>query len=189
MDHTLECTKCGFKTRDYSLFRCRRCNSVLEVRYDYSKITLPRGFRKAKPRREKYLPLLPIDSFKVKLDDGGTPLVKKKISGIDQEILFKMETENPTHSFKDRGSSVEISRAVELGFKKVCCGSTGNMGISIAKYSEKAGIDATVFISKDANPEKMKIIRKNGASIAKVKGGLQRCSKFCRAFFQEDRSF
>lgn len=182
MDHILECTKCSLQTRKYSLFRCPTCNSVLEVKYDYSRISLPRGFRNLRPMREKYLPLLPVDSFSVKLKDGGTPLVKKKIDGIEQSVWLKMETTNPTHSFKDRGSSVEISRAVELGIREVCCGSTGNMGISIARYAKEAGIKSTVFISKDASARKIGLIRKSGGSVVKVNRGFNDAVDSAEAF-------
>jgi threonine synthase len=158
------------RSKDYSLARCSRCNSILEVVYDYSKVRLPKGFKTAKITHDKYLPFLPIDSFRVKLKEGATPMVKKRLAGIDEPVFFKLETKNPTHSFKDRGSAVEISRAVELGFRKVSSGSTGNMGISIAKYAKMAGIKATIFISRDAQKKKIKLIMKNGAHEVRIHG-------------------
>ncbi len=170
MDHVLECTACGRRMSDYSLPRCNRCNSILEVKYDYSKIKLPKNFTSMKIRHEKYLPFLPIESFKVKLSDGATPMVRKRPSGTKETLFFKLETKNPTKSFKDRGSAVEVSRALEMGFGKVTCGSTGNMGISVAKYSSMVGIKATIFISKDADKKKIDLIKSNGAHEVKIKG-------------------
>jgi threonine synthase len=90
------------------------------------------------------------------------------------KLHLKVETENPTRTFKDRGSAVEITKAKELGFSRVCCASTGNMGLSIAHYAKRASIKATIFISKTANKEKIKKIRKEGARIISVNGDFNK---------------
>jgi threonine synthase len=85
-------------------------------------------------------------------------------------LNLKIETENPTGTFKDRGSSVEISKAMELGFKEVCCASTGNMGLSLARYAKEEHMKCTIFISKEANREKIDKIKAQGAAIREIDG-------------------
>jgi threonine synthase len=68
-----------------------------------------------------------------------------KILGIRQ-LYVKNEGENPTGSFKDRGMTVGVTKAVELGIKSVICASTGNTSASLAAYAARAGLECTVLI-------------------------------------------
>lgn len=99
----------------------------------------------------KYFELLPIfdKSNIVSLGEGGTFLHRCKRLSDElkiKQILLKNETTNPTGAFTDRGVSVAISKAKEFGFYSVCCGTTGNIGASLAAYAAKAGLDCTIFI-------------------------------------------
>ena len=69
-----------------------------------------------------------------------------KKHGIDLEIYFKFEGANPTGSFKDRGMTLALSKAVEAGSKAVICASTGNTSASAAAYAARANIKAIVLI-------------------------------------------
>jgi threonine synthase len=86
----------------------------------------------------------------ITLNEGDTPLIKA--TNIHQvipqkvELYFKYEGANPTGSFKDRGMTVAISKAVEDGSKAVICASTGNTSASAAAYSAKANISTVVLI-------------------------------------------
>lgn len=177
MEYSIRCTKCK-KVADDCAFRCKRCNSILEVVYPAAKISKGK-IRPKKERLERYLDFLPLSSIGASLGEGKTPLKKFKTG-----ILLKLETTNPTKTFKDRGSAIEISKAVELGIKQVCCASTGNMGLSIAYYAKKKGIRCTIFISSGANPMKMAKIARQGARIVKVNGdfntALNGAEKFAR---------
>ncbi|HNY10684.1 MAG TPA: threonine synthase [Candidatus Wallbacteria bacterium] len=101
---------------------------------------------------QKYRAYLPDikDSAIVSLNEGNTPLVKAvrvpSILGIDAEVYFKYEGANPTGSFKDRGMTMAISKAVEAGAKGVICASTGNTSASAAAYAARAGLKCTVLI-------------------------------------------
>src|SRR3989304_8999645 len=90
------------------------------------------------------------DSSKiVSLNEGGTGLHLctrlGKHLGIRQ-LYVKNEGENPTGSFKDRGMTVGVTKAVELGVKSVICASTGNTPASLAAYAAKAGLQCSVLI-------------------------------------------
>ncbi len=166
MKYSLKCTSCtsiyGPKSQ---MYRCNKCNSILEVDYKYpDKIDLGSG----KIKHSKYKQFFPTSGKLLSLGEGGTPIVNYKIGNVN--LMLKLETHNPTNSFKDRGSSVEITKAIELGFKEVCCASTGNMGFSIATYAQRFGKKCTIFISKDAKIEKIAKIKKAGAEIVEIKG-------------------
>src|SRR5918994_2092190 len=84
----------------------------------------------------------------VTLGEGGTPLLPapalSRRTGTD--VWVKFEGMNPTGSFKDRGMTVALSRAVEHGAKAVICASTGNTSASAAAYAAHAGITAAVLV-------------------------------------------
>ncbi len=100
---------------------------------------------------EEYREFLPVssDTPVVTLKEGNTPLIKAvnlKKKGLDLEIYFKFEGANPTGSFKDRGMTLALSKAVEAGSKAIICASTGNTSASAAAYAARAGIKAIVLI-------------------------------------------
>jgi threonine synthase len=88
---------------------------------------------------------------------------------MNKEIWFKNETTNPTGSFKDRGSSVEITKALELGATRLVCATTGNMGASVAAYSARAKLSVKIFIPSDTPRHKLMQISVHGAKIIKTK--------------------
>ncbi|HJT38533.1 MAG TPA: threonine synthase [Actinomycetota bacterium] len=86
----------------------------------------------------------------VTLCEGGTPLIhsQRLSEQIGADVHLKYEGANPTGSFKDRGMTVAISKAVEEGAKAVICASTGNTSASAAAYAAKAGIECAVLVPK-----------------------------------------
>ena len=101
---------------------------------------------------EKYRKYLPVcDSTPViTLCEGATPLVKAdnlaKEIGLNINLYLKYEGLNPTGSFKDRGMTMAVTKAVESGSKAIICASTGNTSASAAAYAAKAGIKCCVLI-------------------------------------------
>lgn len=83
------------------------------------------------------------------LGEGDTPLVRSAalegLCGLD-ELWFKLESCNPTGSFKDRGMVVAVAKAVEAGAKAIMCASTGNTSASAAAYAARCGIDCFVLV-------------------------------------------
>lgn len=185
MQYRISCTKC--KTiQDERAFRCRKCNSILEVRY--------KGEAKArlmKPAKggslSRYLDFLPIKKLSLHLGEGGTELKRISVKGMN--LFLKLETGNPTKTFKDRGSAVEISKAIELNVRSVCCASTGNMGLSVAHYAKEAGIRCTIFISSNANARKIEKIRRQGARIVEVDGDFNRALNEAERFARRTGAF
>src|SRR5205807_1411133 len=81
------------------------------------------------------------------LAEGGTPLLPapRLSERVGARVLLKVEGANPTGSFKDRGMTVAISKAVESGAKAVVCASTGNTSASAAAYAARAGLTCAVL--------------------------------------------
>ncbi|MHB1535199.1 MAG: threonine synthase [Acidimicrobiales bacterium] len=99
---------------------------------------------------EEYRPYLPVGSHTpvVTLQEGATPLLAapRLSDRVGARVYLKVEGANPTGSFKDRGMTVAISKAVEEGAKAVVCGSTGNTSASAAAYAARAGLTCAVLI-------------------------------------------
>ena len=150
-----QCINCGSKyVIDEIVYFCKKCGDLLEVKYDSGE--LDRAVKKSEWRIAplavwRYREFMPIkDSSKiVSLNEGGTGLHLcqrlGKHLGIKQ-LYVKNEGENPTGSFKDRGMTVGVTKAVELGVKSVICASTGNTSASLAAYAAKAGLQCSVLI-------------------------------------------
>jgi threonine synthase len=100
----------------------------------------------------EYRSFLPvnINTPVITLFEGNTPLLNavhfRKELGLDIELYFKYDGANPTGSFKDRGMTLAISKAMEEGSRAVICASTGNTSASAAAYAARAGIKAIVLI-------------------------------------------
>lgn len=101
---------------------------------------------------EEYRDRLPVTDATpvITLREGGTPLVSSEQLSAETgcEVWLKYEGANPTASFKDRGMTLAISKAVEAGSKAVVCASTGNTSASAAAYAAKAGLTCAVLVPK-----------------------------------------
>jgi threonine synthase len=100
-----------------------------------------------------YLPDITDATPIVSLCEGSTPLIEtKRLSqwlGVPQlRVFLKFEGMNPTGSFKDRGMTMAVSKAVEHGAKIVCCASTGNTSAAAAAYAARAGIKCAVLLPR-----------------------------------------
>ncbi|HEY2988438.1 MAG TPA: threonine synthase [Candidatus Binatia bacterium] len=161
------------------------CGSPLFVEYDLKKLrrALKKPFLKERPstlwRYREFLPLS-AEKNRVTLGEGFTPLLNTPRLAAElnvRRIWLKDEAQNPTGSFKDRGLSVAISRAKELGIKKVAIPSAGNAGASLAAYAARAGIEAHVFVPKDAPRANISEVEKYGARLTLVDGLIDDCGR------------
>ena len=150
-----ECINCGSKYAvNEVIYFCKKCGDLLEVKYDFERIskTLEKSdWRNVPLSVWRYKEFMPIDDISkiVSLNEGGTGLHSCHKLGKQLGLLqlcVKNEGENPTGSFKDRGMTVGVSKAAELGAKNVICASTGNTSASLAAYAAKAGMRCTVLI-------------------------------------------
>ncbi len=126
----------------------------------------------------------------VTLLEGNTPLIRvnnlTKYLDLDLELYLKFDGANPTGSFKDRGMTLAISKAVEEGSRAVICASTGNTSASASAYAARAGIKAIVLI-----PEGKIAIGKlvqamiHGAKVIQIKGNFDQALNIVRALVKE----
>jgi threonine synthase len=121
----------------------------------------------------------------ITLLEGNTPLIpssrikKEVISGVD--LYFKYEGLNPTGSFKDRGMTVAVSMAKEMGSKAVICASTGNTSASAAAYAAKAGMRAYVLIPEGKIAlGKLSQAMAHGAQVIQIKGNFDEALRTVR---------
>lgn len=128
---------------------------------------------------ERYRKFLPVTAKTpvITLNEGNTPLLMARhLSGLvgkGAEVYLKYEGLNPTGSFKDRGMTVAISKALEEGSKAVMCASTGNTSASAAAYSAKAGLKCIVLIPEGAIAlGKLSQALIHGAEVIAVKGNF-----------------
>src|SRR5205807_1801353 len=127
------------------------------------------------PLIERFRDRLPLgpDTPVVSLGEGSTPLLEaprlSELLGV--ELWLKWEGANPTGSFKDRGMSVAVTRAVENGATRLVCASTGNTAASSAAYAARAGLEAViVVVAGAAASSKLVQVRAVGATVVEVEG-------------------
>lgn len=152
MEATLECVNCGstFPGRD-DLLHCPSCGNGVQLTLDLGDASydgLASAWQGRAPGVWRYRELLPVPSDPaVTLREGGTPLLPIRVRGSDDVQAFvKNEGQNPTGSFKDRGMTVGVTKAVALKRTRVICASTGNTAASLAAYAARAGLGCIVLI-------------------------------------------
>ncbi|WP_049928073.1 pyridoxal-phosphate dependent enzyme [Halopiger goleimassiliensis] len=119
----------------------------------------------------EFLPIEPHVTF----HEGFTPLVDAPA----WDAAFKLEYVFPTGSFKDRGATTTLSRAVELGVEKVVEDSSGNAGAAIATYAARAGLEADVYVPADVKQSKLMAIQRAGARPVRIEGSRQDVTDAC----------
>ena len=93
------------------------------------------------------------------------------------ELWLKLDTANPTHSFKDRVVAVACAKALELGRTTLSCSSTGNLANAVAARAAAEGLEAVVLVPADLEPEKLVATSVYGATILAVEGSYDDCSR------------
>jgi threonine synthase len=152
MDYEVRCWECGRKIENEWLSTCPTCDGLLTIDMDLEKLKelQPFDLRNKRLGVWRYASFLPVEEGNaISLQEGGTPCYKcddlaSKV-GV-QDLWAKYEGANPTGSFKDRGMTVGVTKAVELGAKSVGCASTGNTSASLSAYAAKAGLDCVVLL-------------------------------------------
>ena len=134
---------------------------------------------------EEYRDRLPVSDATpvVSLGEGGTPLVRSEsLSGeTGCDVFLKYEGANPTGSFKDRGMTVAISKALEEGAKAVVCASTGNTSASAAAYAGRAGLTCAVLVPRGkVAVGKLAQTLIHGARVLEVEGNFDRALSIAR---------
>ncbi|WP_458208287.1 threonine synthase [Haladaptatus sp. NG-SE-30] len=163
---------------DQIRYRCPDCDGLLEVRYD-DHPTFD-DFEESGPRRGvwRYADALPVESG-VSIEEGDTPLYA--VPTIEDEVgisalRVKHEGMNPTGSFKDRGMTLGVRVAQELGVSRLACASTGNTSAALACYGARAGSEVLVLLpAGKVAAGKVAQASLHGARILEVDGNFDDC--------------
>ena len=154
------------------------------------------GPRLAEPHRrgliERYRDRLPVaaDTRLISLNEGDTPLIRlhniPRLLAREVDIHVKYEGLNPTGSFKDRGMTMAVTKAVEAGARAIICASTGNTSASAAAYAARAGITAFVVIPGGKIAEgKLAQAMIAGAIVIQIKGNFDDGMRLVKAVATE----
>jgi len=164
----LTCTVCRRSfASDEPRWRCD-CGGILDL--DFAPGIDRRALAGRPPTLWRYREVLPIrdDANIVSLGEGFTPLTAIELEG--RTVHLKLDHLSPTGSFKDRGASVLVSHAKEIGIGHVVEDSSGNAGAALAAYSAAAGIRCRIFAPAGCSPGKLAQIRAAGAALTEVNG-------------------
>ena len=175
----LQCSECGklFDPRIIQTY-CQDCQAPLLARYDLEKASrnLDRDAFRVRPRGMwRWHELLPVEdeNNRISLGEGDTPLMSLPRLGGElglRHLYVKDESLNPTGSFKARGLSAAVSKAKELGIKKIIIPTAGNAGGAMAAYAARSGLQACIYMPKDTPQANMEESRIAGAQVILIDG-------------------
>ncbi len=181
----LECSRCEKSYEAGQVLNLCVCGGPLLVRYDLEKArqSWNRAWINNGPSTLwRYQPVLPVNKPEsiVSLGEGFTPLVRAR--RLDQrlgakELWIKDEGINPTGSFKARGMACAVSMAVELGIRKLAATSSGNAASAMSAYAATAGLEAHVFMPRDAPQANCIECGSYGAEVTLVDGSINDCDR------------
>ncbi|MEW6285687.1 MAG: threonine synthase [Chloroflexota bacterium] len=182
----LQCSKCGkaYPHQEVQTF-CRECQSPLLAVYDLERVRreVDRDeiSRRAKGmwRWHELLPVVDASNV-VFLGEGDTALLKLPNVGRElglSHLFVKDESSNPTGSFKARGLGAAVSKAKELGIKRVIIPTAGNAGGAMAAYAARAGMQAAVYMPADTPRANLEECRISGAEVVLVDGLISDAAK------------
>jgi threonine synthase len=173
----LTCIECGHDHAPFDdiVYTCEECGGLLEARYDSHPT-----FDQFEGRESvwRYSAALPFREG-VTLPEGGTPL--HRVPRLEDEVgirnlRIKHEGMNPTGSFKDRGMTVGVRVAQELGVDRLACASTGNTSAALAAYGGRAGLETLVLLPEGkVAAGKIAQAALHGATILEVDGNFDAC--------------
>jgi threonine synthase len=180
----LKCRACGSEYPLEGIGYCRACFGPLDPLYDReaqaAQITRA-SIADGPPSLWRYAALLPVEApLYQSLAPGLTPLLPAprlaETLGLG-ELWLKLDTANPTHSFKDRGVAVAAVKAAELGLTTLSCSSTGNLANAVAARAAADGVRAAVFCPAGLEPEKLIATSVYGATVYAVDGSYDDVSR------------
>ncbi|MFD1513828.1 threonine synthase [Halomarina rubra] len=202
----LACIECGetLAPFDEVVYTCPECDGLLEARYDryptFADFGAGDGDHPAKPTVDeetslgvwRYSAALPFEEG-VSLPEGDTPLYE--VPRLEEDLgvrtlRIKHEGMNPTGSFKDRGMTVGVRVAQELGVDRLACASTGNTSAALAAYGGRAGVETLVLLpSGKVAAGKVAQAALHGARILEVDGNFDSCLDIVQELAARDEAY
>ena len=196
MDWTLECSGCGRRRDARGLPTvCETCGAPWLVRYARRTPSEPWAALPSGPGAGagvgagmwRYRELLPLqrDEAPVTLGEGGTPLLEARRLGAAlgfTSLWVKDEAANPTGSFKARGLSAAVTRAVAAGAERFVLPTAGNAGVAAAAYGARAGVSVKVYAPRTTPAPLLGQIAAYGADLELVDGHIGDCGALARRY-------
>ena len=176
MSTTYFCEKCHLAyPADRMPYQCCTCQGKFTISLD-SGLTSA-DFESKEPGIWRFARTfgLPEGALKSYLGEGNTPLLERNLG--NGQTYFKMESQNPTLSYKDRGTAVLTSMLRYQAIKDVIEDSSGNAGASLAAYSSAFGINAEIFVPANTSGPKLAQIAAYGAKIIRIEGDRAMATK------------
>ncbi len=181
----LECTRCGASHDAAQPRNLCDCGGPLMARYDLGRASegWSREWIDHGPSNIwRYAPVLPVDSpaAMISLGEGLTPLIALKRLGDElgaRNLWIKDDGVNPTGSFKARGLACAVSKALELGIRKLALSSAGNAASAMAAYAAAVGLESHIFMPADVPQSNYLECRAFGAHVTLVDGLISDCAK------------
>jgi threonine synthase len=181
---SLRCRVCERAHPVEPLAVCTACWGPLDPAYDDDlarRGLTPERLAAAPHHLWRYAPLLPVPAPEpAVLAPGWTPLVPAprlaSALGVG-ELLLKLDTANPTHSFKDRVVAVAAAAARSFGLDTLACSSTGNLANAVAARAAAEGLGAVALVPAGTEREKLVATAVHGATVYAVRGSYDDCSR------------
>jgi threonine synthase len=175
----IACTQCGKELDQRKMnFLCPVCGGIFDIIHTPAlDLKEKDGNNRGVLRFSSYLGLEKNDDL-ITLGEGGTKLVPDDYQG--REIFHKMESQNPTGSYKDRGTVVLVNYLRRNHISSVVEDSSGNAGASLAAYAAKADIRTKIFVPDTASGPKRRQIEEFGAELIPVPGPRSNAAKAVR---------
>ena len=168
--YNMTCIMCGAvnSEKETSTY-CTTCGGVLQIEYN-------------EPREKIQYPLGSIVPDPLKNHPSALKYLNRLSDTYGAELYAKLEFEHPTGCFKDRGSYIEVQKAIELEADAICLASTGNMAASVAAYACYFNIPCYVFVPEQTSEAKLAQATIYDAVIIRIQGDFTRCEALCREF-------
>jgi threonine synthase len=191
----LVCRNCGATFPLGAQHACFECWGPLEIEYDQAALArVTHEDIAAGPHSLwRYAGLLPVGQnpeTRVDSGTGMTPLIRAdRLAdelGFTAPVWVKDDSANPTHSFKDRVVSVAVTAARELGFERIACASTGNLGNSVAAHAARIGMPSIVFVPSDLEPPKIVQSAIYGGTLVGIQGSYDDVNRLCSELAETD---
>ncbi|CAN5396866.1 hypothetical protein BH23BAC3_BH23BAC3_24850 [soil metagenome] len=168
--YKMTCIMCGAVNNETETSTyCTNCGGVLQIEYNEA-------------RKEIQYPLESIVPDPLKNYPSALKRLGRLSEQYDAELFAKLEFEHPTGCFKDRGSYIEVQKALELKADAICLASTGNMAASVAAYACYFKIPCYVFVPERTSEAKLAQATIYDATILRIQGDFTKCEALCREF-------
>lgn len=168
--YTMRCIMCGVDNDEHKTSTyCTSCGGVLTIEYN-------------EHRDEIQYPLKKIVPDPLRNHPSALKYLQRLSKVYGAELYAKLEFEHPTGCFKDRGSYIEVQKALELKKDAICLASTGNMAASVAAYACYFNIPCFVFVPESTSEAKLAQATIYDANIIRIQGDFTKCEVLCREF-------